>query len=249
MARRPRPTETDTGDAAIRGFSPAHVARLVRESIPPMDPAGAPFVAVPLALAAAGRRHRRVRGPALAAAAITGAFFRNPRRVPPSRPGVVVAPADGEVVLIENAPPPPELGLGDGPLQRVSIFLSVLDVHTQRAPVTGTVEQIEHRPGRFLSADLPEATDANERTSMLLRAPDGHEVVAVQIAGLLARRIVCRTAPGSTLSIGETYGLIRFGSRVDTYLPRGSRLLVERGQRTLGAETVLAELPGGVHDE
>ncbi len=252
MARRPKTTDAaagGTGPASPPGdrepaFSPAHAARLVQSTVPPMDRAGLPFVAGALSVALAGRRRRCIRGPALAAAAATGAFFRNPPRVPPTRPGVAVAPADGEAVLVDHAPPPAELGLGDGPLPRVSIFLSVLDVHTQRAPVTGAVETIEYRRGRFLSADLPEAADANERNGVVLRTPDGHRVVAVQIAGLLARRIVCRTAAGSTLGIGETYGLIRFGSRVDTYLPAGSRILVERGQRTVGGETVLAELPG-----
>ncbi|WP_268892811.1 phosphatidylserine decarboxylase [Tomitella fengzijianii] len=245
MARRPKSTDA-AGPGAPDGqpaFSLSHAVNLIRTTVPPMDRAGAPFVAAPLALALAGRRRRYVRGPALAAAAVTGAFFRNPPRVPPTRPGVVVAPADGEAVLVDHAPPPAELGLGDAPLQRVSIFLSVLDVHTQRSPVTGVVERVEYRKGRFLSADLPDAAEVNERNAVVLRTPDGHRVISVQIAGLLARRIVCRTGEGSTLGIGETYGLIRFGSRVDTYLPAGARILVERGQRTVGGETVLAELP------
>ncbi|WP_413251384.1 phosphatidylserine decarboxylase [Tomitella gaofuii] len=252
MARRPKSTDAEgPGSPGAPGshapgqpaFSPSHAVRLIRSTVPPMDRAGVPFVTAPLAVALAGRRRRYVRGPALAAAAVTGAFFRNPPRVPPTRPGVVVAPADGEAVLVDDAPPPAELGLGDAPLPRVSVFLSVLDVHTQRSPVTGVVERIEYRKGRFLSADLPDAAEVNERNAMALRTPDGHRVIAVQIAGLLARRIVCRTGEGSTLGIGETYGLIRFGSRVDTYLPAGSRILVERGQRTVGGETVLAELP------
>lgn len=251
VARRPKSIDaagagSTGGPPGTRGpaFSPAHAARLVRSTVPPMDRAGLPFVAGALGAALAGRRRRCVRVPALAAAAVTGAFFRSPARVPPTRAGVAVAPADGEAVLVDQGPPPAELGLGDEPLPRVSIFLSVLDVHTQRAPVTAAVEAVEYRTGRFLSADLPEAADANERNSLVLRTPDGHRVIAVQIAGLLARRIVCRTGAGSTLGIGETYGLIRFGSRVDTYLPAGSRVLIERGQRTVGGETVLAELPG-----
>jgi len=126
---------------------------------------------------------------------------------------------------------------------RVSVFLSVFDVHVQRAPVTGEVLRAAYRPGAFLSADLDKASEDNERNSVLLRAVDGHEVVVTQIAGLVARRIVCQVAEGDKVTAGATYGLIRFGSRVDLYLPPGSRVLVEQGQRTIGGETVLAELP------
>lgn len=237
MARRPKPpgTQPDT--------SVAHVVELVRNTVPPMHPAGLPFVLGPLALAVLGRRSTLVRRAGLLGAGACAAFFRNPNRVPPNRPGVVVAPADGEVALVDTAAPPPELDMGTGPLPRVSIFLSVLDVHTQRSPVGGEVLKVVHRKGRFLSADLPEASEANERNSMLLRTASGAEVAVVQIAGLIARRIVCEAKIGDRLPIGDTYGLIRFGSRVDTYFPAGTKLLVERGQRTIGAETVLAELP------
>lgn len=237
MARRPKPpgTQPDT--------SVAHVVELVRNTVPPMHPAGLPFVLGPLALAVLGRRSTLVRRAGLLGAGACAAFFRNPNRVPPNRPGVVVAPADGEVALVDTAAPPPELDMGTDPLPRVSIFLSVLDVHTQRSPVGGEVLKVVHRKGRFLSADLPEASEANERNSMLLRTASGAEVAVVQIAGLIARRIVCEAKVGDRLPIGDTYGLIRFGSRVDTYFPAGTKLLVERGQRTIGAETVLAELP------
>ncbi|OBG42153.1 phosphatidylserine decarboxylase, partial [Mycolicibacterium fortuitum] len=164
-------------------------------------------------------------------------------RVPPTRPGVVVAPADGLVCLIEDAVPPAELGLPDTPRPRVSIFLSVLDAHVQRAPIGGDVVAVQHRPGRFHSAELEAASEDNERNSVVIRTPEGTEVIAVQIAGLIARRIVCNARVGDKLAIGETYGLIRYGSRLDTYLPAGSKLLVTRGQRTLAGETVLAELP------
>ena len=126
---------------------------------------------------------------------------------------------------------------------RISVFLSVFDVHVQRAPANGVIERIAYRPGKFLSADLDKASEDNERNSLLLRTEDGHELVVVQIAGLVARRIVCQVAEGDKVSAGQTYGLIRFGSRVDLYLPPGSRVLVNRGQRTIGGETVLAELP------
>lgn len=248
MARRPHATpegtETPEVVAERAGVHPGHVLALVREAVPPLHPAGRPFVLVPAALALLGRRSRLVRGPATLTALACAAFFRHPDRVPPTRTGVVVAPADGTVALVDTAVPPPELGLPATPRSRVSVFLSVLDVHVQRSPVAATVEQVHHRPGAFLSADLPEASDHNERNSLLLRTDEGgHELVVVQIAGLLARRIVCDTRPGARLARGETYGMIRFGSRVDTYLPEGSRVLVGLGQRTVGAETVLAELP------
>jgi phosphatidylserine decarboxylase len=237
VARKPSPA----GEPPTSGI--AHVVDLVRHVIPPLHPGGVPFVAAPLAVAALGRRHKWVRRAGLASAAATATFFRHPHRVPPNRVGVVVAPADGEVALVDTAAPPAELGLGTEPRPRVSIFLSVLDVHVQRSPVGGTVRKVVHTPGKFLSADLADASEVNERNSMLLETRDGCEVAVVQIAGLLARRIVCDAQIGDTLPIGDTYGLIRFGSRVDTYFPPGSTLLVERGQRTIGAETVIAQLP------
>ncbi|MBO0864983.1 MAG: phosphatidylserine decarboxylase, partial [Mycobacterium sp.] len=166
-----------------------------------------------------------------------------PPRVPPSRPGAVVAPADGLICVIDSAAPPAELGLPDTPLPRISIFLSLLDAHVQRAPVSGEVIAVQHRPGRFGSADLAAASEHNERISVRIRTAGGAEIVAVQIAGLLARRIVCDVHRGDKLSIGDTYGLIRFGSRLDTYLPAGTLPLVAVGQRAVAGETVLAELP------
>lgn len=237
MARRPRSAD-DTNTSG-----PQRLAALVRSSIPPMHPAGLPFVSVSLAVAALGRRNRWLRRAGLAAAGANAAFFRHPPRTPPSRPGVVVAPADGLVCLVEEAEPPAELGLPAGPLPRVSIFLSILDAHVQRAPVGGTVVTVAYRAGRFHSADLAAASEDNERNSVLIRTPEGHDVVAVQIAGLVARRIVCEVEAGDTVEIGDTYGLIRYGSRLDTYLPAGSQVLVEPGQRSLAGETVLATLP------
>ncbi|MBF6062642.1 phosphatidylserine decarboxylase [Nocardia terpenica] len=236
MARRPTPPGTP--ERAGLG----HVADLVRDAIPPLHPAGLPFVAAPLAVALLGGRRKWVRRTGLAAAAASAAFFRHPHRVPPNRADVVVAPADGQVALVDTAVPPAELNLGDAALPRVSIFLSVLDVHVQRTPVSGTVREIVYRRGQFRSADLPEASAANERNTMVLETASGRLVTVVQIAGLLARRIVCEAAVGDTLTIGDTYGLIRFGSRVDTYFPAGTELLVLPGQRTIGGETVLAEL-------
>ncbi|HSS22839.1 MAG TPA: phosphatidylserine decarboxylase [Mycobacterium sp.] len=215
----------------------------VRSTIPPVHPAGRPFIAAGLAVALIGRNYRWLRRAGLLAAGACAGFFRHPPRVPPTRPGAVVAPADGVICVIDSAAPPAELSMGETPLPRVSIFLSLLDAHVQRAPVSGEVIAMQHRPGRFGSADLASASTDNERTSLRIRTPSGAEIVVVQIAGLLARRIVCDAHVGDTLSIGDTYGLIRFGSRLDTYLPPGAEPLVKVGQRAVAGETVLAELP------
>ena len=173
----------------------------------------------------------------------SAAFFRAPRRVPPVEPGLVVAPADGLVSLIEEAAPPPELGLDDTPRPRVSIFLSIFDVHVQRIPIDGSITHVAYRPGTFVSADLDKASDDNERNSVVIEPAVGGQVVVTQIAGLVARRIVCDATAGSAVAVGDTYGLIRYGSRVDTYLPPGTPITVRTGQRTIGGETVLATLP------
>lgn len=170
-------------------------------------------------------------------------FFRDPERVLPPRKDVFVAPADGLVVSIEQAIPPVELGLAPEPRTRVAIFLSVLDVHVNRAPISGTVQKIAYHPGLFLSAAEDKASDDNERNSLLLRTLDGRDVVVVQIAGLIARRILCEASEGQTLLAGQRFGIIRFGSRTDLYLPEGSVPLVAVGQRMIGGETVIAELP------
>jgi phosphatidylserine decarboxylase len=237
VARRPR-SNSDNPSLRLQ-----HLLSLLRATVPPVHPAGLPFISAGLGLALVGRRHRRLRRTGLLAAGACAGFFRHPPRVPPTRPGVVVAPADGLVCLIESAAPPPELEMGDAELTRVSIFLSLFDAHVQRAPVGGEVVAVQHRPGQFKSADLPAASDVNERNSVRIRTKDGVEIVAVQIAGLLARRIVCDVHAGDKLSIGDTYGLIRFGSRLDTYLPAGTEVSVRVGQRAIGGETVLAELP------
>jgi phosphatidylserine decarboxylase len=208
-----------------------------------MHPAGFPFVAAGLLFAAAGRRRRWMRTAGLSAAAASATFFRHPARVPPDRPGVVVAPADGQITLVDTAAPPAELGLPAEPRPRVSIFLSLFDVHVQRVPIGGEVVKVDHRLGKFLSADKPRSSDENERNSVWIRTEMGQDVVVVQIAGLLARRIVCDIRAGDKVTVGDTYGLIRFGSRLDTYLPEGSTLQVQPGQHAVGAETVIAELP------
>jgi phosphatidylserine decarboxylase len=237
VARRPRST------ADKLTFSPQRLVALLRSTIPPVHPAGLPFISAGLVVALAGRRYRWLSRAGLLTAGACAGFFRHPPRVPPTRPGVIVAPADGLICVVDSAAPPAELDLGDVPLPRVSIFLSLLDAHVQRAPVSGEVIAVQHQPGRFGSADLAAASHDNERTSMRIRTADGAEIVAVQIAGLLARRIVCEAHAGDKLSIGDTYGLIRFGSRLDTYLPVGTEVLVSVGQRAVAGETVLAELP------
>lgn len=221
---------------------PARLVALAKTTIPPMHPAGLPFVAASLAVAAVGRRNRWLRRAGLLAAGANAAFFRHPPRVPPARPGVV-APADGLICLVEEAVPPAELNLPERPLPRISIFLSMFDAHVQRIPVSGEVVSVVHRPGLYKSAELAAASQDNERNSVLIRTPEGQDVIAVQIAGLVARRIVCDIRPGEKVTVGGTYGLIRYGSRLDTYLPEGSEVLVLPGQRAVGGETILAELP------
>lgn len=225
-------------------LDPLHVARLVRAAIPPMHPGGRPLVAGVAGVAALVRATTGRGGLAgVLATAATAAFFRDPRRVRPPRTGVVLAAADGTVATVEEVLPPAELSLPPVAVPRVSVFLSVLDVHVQRVPADGRVIEVAYRSGKFLSADLDKASEENERNAVLFETTDGHRLGVVQIAGLLARRIVCDVAPGAEVAAGETYGLIRFGSRVDVYLPPGSTVAVAVGQRTVGGETVLADLP------
>jgi len=175
-------------------------------------------------------------------------FFRDPDRVTPDGPGLVISPADGVVQMIADAAPPRELGMDAAPLRRVSIFMNVFDCHVNRSPVDGTIAGFAYRPGKFLNASLDKASEENERRALRLRMEDGTELAVVQIAGLVARRIVCWAYEGQKLGAGERYGMIRFGSRVDVYLPRGSRILVAPGQRSVAGETVIAELDGNAAD-
>jgi phosphatidylserine decarboxylase len=171
-------------------------------------------------------------------------FFRDPQRVTPVRDGIVVAPADGRVSRITNAVPPAELGLGERPLPRVSIFMSVFDCHVNRSPVTGRIERIVYHHGAFLSADLDKASENNERNSLVMVTNKG-SIGVVQIAGLVARRIVCFVRAGASVGVGERIGMIRFGSRVDVYLPDGVKPLVAEGQTAIAGETLIADLRAG----
>jgi phosphatidylserine decarboxylase len=169
-------------------------------------------------------------------------FFRDPPRVTPLREGLIVSPADGKVSMIEKVRPPAELGIGHDERLRVSIFLSVLDVHINRAPAAGRITRSVYVAGAFLNAALDKASEDNERRSLVITTPDGGDIAVVQIAGLIARRIVTFVKEGDTVGVGERFGLIRFGSRVDIYLPPGRGCLVAVGQRAIGGETIIADL-------
>ena len=174
-------------------------------------------------------------------------FFRDAKRAVPQDPMLILSPADGVVSLIERAAPPAELGLGEAPLLRVSVFMSVFNCHVNRAPVAGKITAIAYRPGKFVSASLDKASTDNERNGLAIEMADGRHLGVVQIAGLVARRIVCFTKVGQTLRAGERFGLIRFGSRLDVYLPEGVAPLACLGQTMIGGESVIASLvPGQV---
>jgi phosphatidylserine decarboxylase len=167
-------------------------------------------------------------------------FFRDPRRAVPQNAGLLVSPADGVVSLIERAVPPAGLGLGPEALTRVSVFMSVFNCHVNRAPIAGTVTAVVYRPGKFFNASLDKASEENERNALAIRMADGRSIAVVQIAGLVARRILCWAKPGDSIGTGERFGLIRFGSRLDVYLPEGVAPQVTLGQTMVAGETVIA---------
>ena len=169
-------------------------------------------------------------------------FFRDPKRTIPVRDGLLVSPADGVISLIEKTLPPPELDIEKEELTRISVFMNVFNCHVNRSPIAGKVMEINYRPGKFFNASLDKASVDNERNSLVLQIPDGRQIVVVQIAGLVARRIVSFVKPKQTLRIGQRFGLIRFGSRVDIYLPTGVQPLVCIGQIMVSGETVIADL-------
>jgi phosphatidylserine decarboxylase len=172
-------------------------------------------------------------------------FFRDPKRSVPLGDSLVLSPADGVVSLIEPAVPPEELGMGSQPLTRVSVFMSVFNCHVNRMPVAGQIGAIAYRPGKFVSASLDKASADNERNSLAIDLPDGRKLAVVQIAGLVARRIVCFAKVGQSLRAGDRFGLIRFGSRLDVYLPDGVAPMVALGQTMIAGETIIADLTAG----
>lgn len=168
-------------------------------------------------------------------------FFRDPWRVTPTRAGLVIAPADGLVVSVGRAAPPAELGMGETPMMRIGIFLNIFDVHVNRVPMAGRVQKLAYHRGKFLNASLDKASEVNERMAIRIAATAGAEIAVVQIAGLVARRIVCQLSEGQEVIAGQRFGLIRFGSRTDVYLPPSWTPLAIEGQRVIGGETVLAD--------
>jgi phosphatidylserine decarboxylase len=220
------------------------IAKSIREALPRVHREGWPFIAATAALAIV---FMFVFQPLfwlfVILAGWVAIFFRDPVRIVPTALGLVVSPADGRVEPIVYAVPPPELGLGATPLARISVFMNVFDCHINRAPVAGLVRRIAYKPGKFLSADLDKASEENERNALVIDA-DGFEVGVVQIAGLVARRILCWTKEGAGVAAGERIGMIRFGSRLDVYLPENSTIVASAGQRAIAAETIIATLPG-----
>lgn len=217
-------------------------------SFPPVHPEGRKFglIAGGITLFFAFMAWETLAWPMAAVTAWTLAFFRDPARATPTDDRFVMAPADGLVTLIQMVPPPPEMSgpdaLGDQPMTRVSIFMSVFDVHINRTPIRGTIKRVIYIAGKFLNADLDKASDENERQHILVERSDGVRIGITQIAGLVARRIVAFVKEGDSVANGQRVGLIRFGSRVDVYLPQGTASRVIKGQRCIAGETILAEL-------
>jgi phosphatidylserine decarboxylase len=219
------------------------VLNSIRSQLAPIHPEGYPFVGV----AALASLVLLWMWPSLGWLAVFATvwcayFFRDPQRVTPVREGIVVAPADGRVSQLANAVPPQELALGEQALLRISIFMSVFDCHVNRSPVAGRIERIVYRAGKFLSADLDKASEDNERNAFVIATAAGQRFGVIQIAGLVARRIVPFVREGEAVAAGQRIGMIRFGSRVDVYLPEGARPLVAEGQTAIAGETVLADL-------
>lgn len=215
----------------------------MRLVLAPPHRAGQPFIAAAAAVAVVGVfTGHGVFWLGLIATLFCLYFFRDPERVAPPRPGLVVSAADGRVVSVQMATPPSELGLGLAPRWRVATFLSVLNVHVNRVPADGTVTRIAYHAGRFLNASVDKASDENERNALAIHLTGGRDLAVVQIAGLIARRILCDVRQGDVLRAGDRFGIIRFGSRTDIYLPVGVTPLVAVGQTMVGGETVIASL-------
>lgn len=209
----------------------------------PIHPAGYPFIAIFAVIALILAQFGDISGMiGLILTLWCVFFFRSPVRATPVRDGLIISPADGMVSIITEAPLPPELDAGEEVRTRVSVFLNVFDVHVNRVPADGEVKKVVYRPGKFFNASLDKASVDNERSSVLMSLKDGRTIAFVQIAGLVARRIICKLKAGETVKAGNLYGLIRFGSRVDVFLPKGVAPLVSVGQRMIGGETVIADL-------
>jgi len=218
------------------------VLNSIRSQLAPIHPEGYPFVGVAMLASLVLLWLWPALGWLAVAATVWCAyFFRDPQRVTPVREGIVVAPADGRISQLANVVPPQELALGEHALPRISIFMSVFDCHVNRSPVAGRVELIVYRAGKFLSADLDKASEDNERNSFVIATGTGQRFGVIQIAGLVARRIVPFVREGEAVAAGQRIGMIRFGSRVDVYLPEGARPLVAEGQTAIAGETVLAD--------
>ncbi len=215
---------------------------MLREAFAPIHPDGWRFIAI---FAVASLVLCWIAWPlgwlGFAATAWCAYFFRDPWRVTPLRPGLVVAPADGRIVAVDQAPPPPELEMGEAPMLRIGIFLNIFDVHVNRMPMAGRVTKRAYREGKFLNASRDKASADNERMALRVATQEGGDIAVVQIAGLIARRIVCTIDAGQDVIAGQRFGLIRFGSRTDVYLPAAWTPLALVGQRAVGGETVLAD--------
>lgn len=221
-------------------------SELLEGILVPIHRAGWPFIAAALVVTALlYLAWSPLAVPGLVLALFCTYFFRDPDRVVPARPGLVVSPADGRVVAVVATAPPPDLGMAPDPVTRVSIFLNIFDVHVNRVPIEGTIAELAYHEGKFVNAALDKASEDNERQAVRLTTTDGKDIAFVQIAGLVARRIVCNLSRGQRVKTGERFGLIRFGSRTDVYLPPGVSALVAPGQRMIGGETVIADLESG----
>jgi phosphatidylserine decarboxylase len=208
-----------------------------------IHPDGWPFIAAALALNALLFAAAGAFGWLLVPVTVwVVAFFRDPERAIPAGEGLVVSPADGVLLPVVRASPPPELAMGAAPMTRLSIFMNVFNVHVNRVPADGTVEALAYRPGRFFNASFDKASEHNERMAARLRLKDGREIAVVQIAGLVARRIRCDLRDGQEVHRGARFGMIRFGSRLDVYLPDGAAITVNAGQTIRAGETVLATM-------
>ncbi len=217
----------------------------IRNATPPIHPEGHRFIAIfAVVTILVGWFVQPLFWIGLALTVWCALFFRDPPRVTPVTPNLVISPADGRISSVGMAVPPRELGLGETPRLRICVFMNVFDVHVNRMPVSGRISRIAYRAGKFLNAELDKASEDNERNGLVIDRADGRQIAVVQIAGLIARRILSFTREGESLVVGDRFGLIRFGSRVDVYLPEGATALVGEGARAVAGETVLADLDG-----